>query len=63
MKTKDMIKILKTKNQEQEVEFLVVDKRTTGIVAMELTSETADLGKLFKAFKAPKKDARNEVAS
>ena len=55
MKTIDLIKLLGTKDQQQEVEFLVVDKSTTAIVVMDITDETADLGKLFKAFRTKKK--------
>lgn len=59
MKTKDLVKLLQAKDQTQEVEFFVVDKTTTNIVAMEITEETADLVKLLKAFKPKKKKPSN----
>lgn len=62
MKTKDLVKLLQTKDQTQEVEFLVVDKTTTNIVVMEITDETADLAKLLKAFKPKKKAPSNATA-
>lgn len=53
MEIRDLIKILKTKDQSLDVEFLVVEKDTS-IVCMELTSEVCDQEKLFKSFKRPK---------
>lgn len=50
----DTIEILKTKDQTQEVQFMVV-ANDGQIVAMEMRDELVDLQKLFKAFKKPKK--------
>lgn len=54
MKIKDLVAVLKNKDQELEVEFIVIGKDTR-VIAMNLTSETCDQEKLFKAFKKPKK--------
>lgn len=50
MKIKDLIKNLKTKDQDAEVEFIVC--KTDGeIVCMKVESKAADIVKMLKLFK------------
>jgi hypothetical protein len=49
MKIKDLVKNLKTKDQDAEVEFIVC--KTTGeLVCAQIESKAADLAKLLKIF-------------
>ena len=53
MKLSQVIEILQTKDQDQEVQYIVAaDGR---IVAMEAKDEFVDVMKFMKAFKRPKK--------
>ena len=54
MKLKDGIEILKTKDQEQEVQYIVASV-DGDIIAMEANDEFVDVMKFLKAFKRPKK--------
>jgi len=49
MKLKDVVKILKSKPQEQEVNFIVVNK-DGAIVAMELQGRNIDITKIHELF-------------
>lgn len=57
MEIRDLIKLLSSKDQSLDVEFLVVEKDTS-VVCMELTSDVCDHEKLMRAFKKPKRPAK-----
>lgn len=50
MKVKDVVEILKTKDQEQECQYLVVSDQGA-IIIMDMKDDLVDLSKLFKSFK------------
>lgn len=60
MEIRELIELLKTKDQALQVQFLVVEPDTS-IVVMELTDEVVDLQKLMKAFRKPTKAQRAQA--